>query len=134
MGVVDVLPQYLSSVYLFWDPDLPHLALGKLSALWEIRWVQQAAALCPRLQYYCMGGPLTPKPRTPNPASVEQMLANLWQRCAQNHTPGPRPDAVSCQMRCCRLAPSFRLHPEPQAAGGSAGHPHVASKVGLLMS
>lgn len=55
VGVVDVLPQYLSSVYLFWDPDLPHLALGKLSALWEIRWVQQAAALCPRLQYYCMG-------------------------------------------------------------------------------
>ena len=56
--MVDVLPQYLSSVYLFWDPDLPHLALGKLSALWEIRWVQLAAQACPRLQYYCMGAPL----------------------------------------------------------------------------
>ena len=60
VGVVDVLPQYLSSVYLFWDPDLSHLALGKLSALWEIWWVQQAAALCPRLQYYCMGRALPP--------------------------------------------------------------------------
>ena len=33
VGVVDVLPSYLSSVYLFWDPLLVGLSLGVLSAL-----------------------------------------------------------------------------------------------------
>ncbi len=41
VGVVDVLPSCLSSVYLFWDPDLRHLGLGKLSALYELLWVHQ---------------------------------------------------------------------------------------------
>ena len=41
VGVVDVLPRCLSSVYLFWDSDFAHLAPGKLSALKEIEWVQQ---------------------------------------------------------------------------------------------
>ena len=67
VGVVDILPRCLSSVYLFWDPALPTLSLGKLTALkvlyaafvcvsipslvtmfipWtqEIDWVQQQAA------------------------------------------------------------------------------------------
>eukprot|EP00983_Pelagomonas_calceolata_P072326 1151673-Pelagomonas_calceolata.AAC.6 len=42
VGVVDVLPRCLSSVYLFWDSQFAHLAPGKLSALKEIEWVQQA--------------------------------------------------------------------------------------------
>ncbi|AQK93463.1 Arginyl-tRNA--protein transferase 1 [Zea mays] len=29
VGVVDILPKCLSSKYLFWDPDLPFLSLGK---------------------------------------------------------------------------------------------------------
>lgn len=41
VGVVDVLPRCLSSVYLFWDPACAHLAPGKLTALKEIEWVQQ---------------------------------------------------------------------------------------------
>jgi arginyl-tRNA--protein-N-Asp/Glu arginylyltransferase len=41
VGVVDVLPRCLSSVYLFWDADFAHLAPGKLTALKEIEWVQQ---------------------------------------------------------------------------------------------
>jgi arginine-tRNA-protein transferase len=43
VGVVDVLPRCLSSVYFFWDPDSAALSLGKLSALKEIEWVQQTA-------------------------------------------------------------------------------------------
>ena len=79
--MVDVLPQYLSSVYLFWDPDLPHLALGKLSALWEILWVQQAAALCPRLQYYCMGRALPPLTcrGCRHQAALRQRHVRTWQ-------------------------------------------------------
>lgn len=40
VGVVDVLPACLSSVYLFYDPDMPELELGKLTALCEIEWVR----------------------------------------------------------------------------------------------
>lgn len=42
VGVVDVLPRCLSSVYCFYDPAFRHLSLGKLTALWEIHWVTQA--------------------------------------------------------------------------------------------
>lgn len=55
VGVVDVLPQCLSSVYLFWDPDLAPLSLGKLSALKEIEWVRAAQRACPSLHYYYLG-------------------------------------------------------------------------------
>jgi hypothetical protein len=56
VGVVDVLPHCLSSVYLFYDPALGRrLQLGKLTALREIQWVQAAMAVSPRLRYYYMG-------------------------------------------------------------------------------
>ncbi|KXZ47297.1 hypothetical protein GPECTOR_36g23 [Gonium pectorale] len=55
VGVVDVLPRCLSSVYLFWDPELPSLALGRFTALQEIRWVLQHVAASPSLRYYYMG-------------------------------------------------------------------------------
>ena len=54
VGVVDVLPRCLSSAYLFWDPALSWLALGKLTALKEIAWVQAAGARCPALRSYHM--------------------------------------------------------------------------------
>lgn len=53
VGVVDVLPRCLSSVYLFWDPDLSSLNLGKLTALLEIKWVQELNSNS--LRYYYMG-------------------------------------------------------------------------------
>lgn len=43
VGVVDVLPHCLSSVYCFYDPAFRQLSLGKLTALWEIHWVTQAS-------------------------------------------------------------------------------------------
>lgn len=55
VGVVDILPRCLSSKYLFWDPDFAPLALGKISALKEIEWVQKAHSECPALKYYYMG-------------------------------------------------------------------------------
>ena len=44
VGVVDVLPHALSSVYVFYEPELARsvLPLGKLTALREIQWVQAA--------------------------------------------------------------------------------------------
>ncbi|KAI3988908.1 hypothetical protein MKX01_016479 [Papaver californicum] len=55
VGVVDILPRCLSSKYLFWDPDLAFLSLGKYSALQEISWVKETQADCPSLQYYYLG-------------------------------------------------------------------------------
>ncbi|KAM0857491.1 hypothetical protein ACQ4PT_048458 [Festuca glaucescens] len=55
VGVVDILPKCLSSKYLFWDPDLAFLSLGKYTALREIDWVKTAQESCPSLQYYYLG-------------------------------------------------------------------------------
>ncbi|PIA32178.1 hypothetical protein AQUCO_04500049v1 [Aquilegia coerulea] len=55
VGVVDILPRCLSSKYLFWDPDLAFLSLGKYSALQEIGWVKENQVYCPSLQFYYLG-------------------------------------------------------------------------------
>lgn len=56
VGVVDVLPYCLSSVYSVYDPDLSEkLNLGKLTALYEIEWVRNASKLSPSLKYYYLG-------------------------------------------------------------------------------
>jgi arginyl-tRNA--protein-N-Asp/Glu arginylyltransferase len=44
VGVVDVLPNCLSSVYLFFDPAFADLSPGVLSAIKEIEWVQHVSA------------------------------------------------------------------------------------------
>ncbi|KAL2333349.1 hypothetical protein Fmac_014562 [Flemingia macrophylla] len=55
VGVIDILPNCLSSKYLFWDPDFAFLSLGKYSALKEIGWVKENQVHCPSLQYYYLG-------------------------------------------------------------------------------
>ena len=52
VGVVDVLPTCVSSVYAFYDPDLSkHLELGKLTALYEINWTKDQR----RREFYYLG-------------------------------------------------------------------------------
>ncbi|CAH8260089.1 unnamed protein product [Arabidopsis lyrata] len=55
VGVIDILPNCLSSKYLFWDPDFASLSLGNYSALQEIDWVKQNQAHCATLEYYYLG-------------------------------------------------------------------------------
>jgi len=55
VGVVDVLPLCLSSVYFFYDPDFSFLSIGVYSALSEIEWVKNAMKNNPQLKYYYMG-------------------------------------------------------------------------------
>lgn len=50
VGVIDLLPTSLSSVYCFYDPQLRHLALGKYSALCEISYCVDNA-----IEFYCLG-------------------------------------------------------------------------------
>ncbi len=50
VGVVDILPNCLSSVYLFYDPEFRFLSPGTLSSLFELHFTHRAA-----LPYYYMG-------------------------------------------------------------------------------
>ena len=56
VGVTDILPHCLSSVYAFYDHILSSkLELGKYTALREIDWVRRASRLRPDLHYYYLG-------------------------------------------------------------------------------
>ncbi|XP_026816887.1 arginyl-tRNA--protein transferase 1 isoform X2 [Rhopalosiphum maidis] len=55
VGVIDILPKCVSSVYLFYDPDYHHMVLGTYSSLREICLVRQLHNMSPDLKYYYMG-------------------------------------------------------------------------------
>lgn len=53
VGVCDVMPTGLSSVYFFYDPDMNALNVGTWSAVKEIEWIRERAH--PQFHYYYMG-------------------------------------------------------------------------------
>lgn len=56
VGVVDILPSCLSSVYLFYLPEYDFLNLGTVTAVKEIEWMQRRLTPNhPQLKYYYMG-------------------------------------------------------------------------------
>ena len=56
VAVLDVLPDCVSSKYLYYDPDFSFLSLGTVSALYEITFVRNLQAYwSDRLKYYYMG-------------------------------------------------------------------------------
>lgn len=55
VGVIDILPNCLSSKYLYYDTDYDFLSLGVVSALNELKLTRQLHSLNPSFQYYCMG-------------------------------------------------------------------------------
>lgn len=59
VGVVDVLPNCLSSVYCFYDTTVSgsplRMELGKYTALYEIEWVERAREVREELRYYYLG-------------------------------------------------------------------------------
>ncbi|XP_067858370.1 arginyl-tRNA--protein transferase 1 isoform X6 [Heptranchias perlo] len=55
VGVIDILPQCVSSVYLYYDPDYAFLSLGVYSALREIAFTTQLQKTAPNIRYYYMG-------------------------------------------------------------------------------
>ncbi|KAJ1917175.1 Arginyl-tRNA--protein transferase 1 [Mycoemilia scoparia] len=55
VGVLDILPRSISSVYLFYDPEYSHLSLGNYSSLREIALTQTMNRYIPDLKYYSMG-------------------------------------------------------------------------------
>ncbi|XP_021022640.1 arginyl-tRNA--protein transferase 1 isoform X4 [Mus caroli] len=55
VGVLDILPYCVSSVYLYYDPDYSFLSLGVYSALREIAFTRQLHERTSQLSYYYMG-------------------------------------------------------------------------------
>ncbi|XP_055678462.1 arginyl-tRNA--protein transferase 1 isoform X2 [Lutzomyia longipalpis] len=55
VGVIDILPNCVSSVYLFYDPEFSFLSLGTYSSLWEVAFTRELQKSCPELKYYYMG-------------------------------------------------------------------------------
>ncbi|KAF8778114.1 Arginyl-tRNA--protein transferase 1 like protein [Argiope bruennichi] len=55
VGVLDILPYCLSSVYFYYDPDYSFLSLGTYAALREIAFTLELNKIYPDLQYYYMG-------------------------------------------------------------------------------
>ncbi|XP_053165029.1 arginyl-tRNA--protein transferase 1 isoform X3 [Hemicordylus capensis] len=55
VGVIDILPKCVSSVYLYYDPDYSSLSLGVYSALREIAFTRQLHEKASDLTYYYMG-------------------------------------------------------------------------------
>jgi arginyl-tRNA--protein-N-Asp/Glu arginylyltransferase len=112
VGVVDVLPRCLSSKYLFWDPALAPLCLGKYSALAEIAWVAaQAAGPCPSLKHYYLGFYIHTCPKMRYKASYKpsQLLCPATRAWVPMPQAAPRLDAC----RYTRLA--------PEGEGGDSG-------------
>ncbi|XP_067417444.1 arginyl-tRNA--protein transferase 1 isoform X3 [Emydura macquarii macquarii] len=55
VGVIDILPYCVSSVYLYYEPDYTFLSLGVYSALREIAFTRQLHEKASELCYYYMG-------------------------------------------------------------------------------
>nr|CAG4651823.1 EOG090X06AF [Triops cancriformis] len=55
VGVVDILPHCLSSVYFYYDPDYSFLSLGNYASLREIAFVRQVQQVNRDFKYYYMG-------------------------------------------------------------------------------
>ncbi|CAN7981746.1 unnamed protein product [Ixodes pacificus] len=55
VGVIDILPTCVSSVYLFYDPDYSFLSLGTYASLREIAFTRELQKICPKIKDYCMG-------------------------------------------------------------------------------
>nr|XP_021199343.2 arginyl-tRNA--protein transferase 1 [Helicoverpa armigera] len=55
VGVIDILPKCVSSVYFFYDPHYMHLTLGTYGALREIEFTRSMHSQCPQIEYYYMG-------------------------------------------------------------------------------
>ncbi|XP_059052630.1 arginyl-tRNA--protein transferase 1 [Achroia grisella] len=55
VGVIDILPKCVSSVYFFYDPEYMNLTLGTYGALREIEFTRRLNSMAPELKYYYMG-------------------------------------------------------------------------------
>eukprot|EP00180_Rhodochaete_pulchella_P003237 Plantae.Rhodophyta-Rhodochaete_pulchella.ctg53676.p1 GENE.Plantae.Rhodophyta-Rhodochaete_pulchella.ctg53676~~Plantae.Rhodophyta-Rhodochaete_pulchella.ctg53676.p1 ORF type:complete len:498 (+),score=62.99 Plantae.Rhodophyta-Rhodochaete_pulchella.ctg53676:50-1495(+) len=112
VGVVDVLPHCLSSVYLFYDPEFAFLSPGVLSALTEIDWVGKHVEQHPDtdLRFYFMGYLIPNCPKMQYKASFRpsELL------CEETGRWIPVPEAMSALETTNSRTNRLRIDPEPE--------------------
>ncbi|KAL0964185.1 hypothetical protein UPYG_G00320390 [Umbra pygmaea] len=103
VGVVDILPTCVSSVYLYYHPEFASLSLGSYSALREIAFTRQLQKQSPKLCYYYLGfyihscpkmrykGQYQPSdllcPETYEFVPIERCIPSLEQTCYARFNP-----------------------------------------------
>ncbi|XP_017125616.1 arginyl-tRNA--protein transferase 1 isoform X3 [Drosophila elegans] len=94
VGVIDILPACVSSVYFFYDPDYSFLSLGTYGSLREIDLVQSIAENVPALKYYYMGFYIhsCPKMRYKGKLSASYLL------CPETYEWLPLTDAIRSKL------------------------------------
>ncbi|XP_016986185.1 arginyl-tRNA--protein transferase 1 isoform X1 [Drosophila rhopaloa] len=94
VGVIDILPACVSSVYFFYDPDYSFLSLGTYGSLREIDLVQTIAEHVPALKYYYMGFYIhsCPKMRYKGKLSASFLL------CPETYEWFPLTDAIRSKL------------------------------------
>lgn len=55
VGVIDILPKCVSSVYFFYDPDYRNLTLGTYGSLREVQFTKELHEKDAAIEYYYMG-------------------------------------------------------------------------------
>lgn len=106
VGVVDILPNCLSSVYAFYDPDLSRtLNLGKVTALREIEWVRRASLHRPSLRFYYLGFYIhsCPKMRYKAEYGPSELLCPVVGKWVDFEIAKERLEARSPIRHCCNL-------------------------------
>ena len=92
VGVLDLLPWCVSSVYFYYDPDYAALSFGTLSALFEIQLTQQLHARHPEIRWYYMGFYIHTCPKM----KYKSKFSPSYLLCPEKHTWWPVAD---CQKQ-----------------------------------
>lgn len=71
VGVVDVVPKGLSSVYFFYDPKYKSLKMGIIGGLYELEFIQKMQKSFPDFRYYYLGFYIQQTPKMSYKADFE---------------------------------------------------------------
>jgi arginyl-tRNA--protein-N-Asp/Glu arginylyltransferase len=104
VGVVDILPKCLSSVYLFFDPAFAALSPGVLSAVKEIEWVRDISHAVPEIEYYYMGYYIHSCPKMKYKAAFKP--SEILCEETRHWIPAGNAEALLNEGHTVRLAPS----------------------------
>jgi len=56
VGVLDITPTCMQSIYFFYDPEYSYLSLGVIGVLKEIEYMKKMQVAFPKFKYYHLGG------------------------------------------------------------------------------
>lgn len=90
VGVLDVLPNCVSSKYFFYDPDYSFLSLGTYSTLREIYFIRSLQKDCAAMKYYYMGYYIHSCPKMRYKGRYDQS----YLLCPEAYTWQPYPSCV----------------------------------------